>query len=129
MTLAQLDQVQGFSLSISDSGEVVRSCLPSTSADPAPPGRDAVATKQSRLYLDGVLPVSILRRIDGTEDNHVVELRDSDSWSLCIRFRRSCTERMCQRPPSVAVAIWRALSASVSLRTVVCPSALIEESF
>ena len=123
MTLAQLDQVKGFFYGFSRGGEGVGLGLSSMGADTSPPGRDTVATKQGWLYLDSVLPETVLRRIDGTEDDHVVELRDSDSWSLCIRFRRSCTERMCQRPPSVAVAIWRALSASVSLRTVVCPSA------
>ena len=62
--------MQGFFYGFASSGEVIRSRLAATGTDPLPSGRDSVATKQSRLYLDDVLPVSILRRIDGTEDNH-----------------------------------------------------------
>ena len=71
MTPAQLDQMKGFFYGFSSGGEVIRSRLAATGADSFPSGRDTVATKQSRLYLDGVLPVSVLFWIDGTEDNHV----------------------------------------------------------
>ena len=83
-TLAQLDQVKGFFYGFASGGEVVGSRLAATGTDPAPPGRDTVATKQSRLYLDDVLPVSVFRRIDGTEDDHVWGLNEVNNFTLSV---------------------------------------------
>ncbi len=82
MTPAQLDQVKGFFYGFAGGGEVVRSRLAATGTDPLPPGRDTVATKQGWLYLDSVLPETVLRRIDGTEDDHGGGLNEINDFPL-----------------------------------------------
>ena len=71
MTPAQLDQVQGFFHSIPSGREGVGLGLSSMGADTSPSERHTVTTKQGWLYLDDVLPETVLRWIDGTKDNHV----------------------------------------------------------
>ena len=56
--------------------------LVSMGADTSPPGGYTVTTEQRWLYLDGVLSVSILRGIDGAEDNHVLELNEINDFPL-----------------------------------------------